>query len=83
MNDEDDLNYINNGQKLFSKGGKKSKPKKSLKMEEIKTQPEIEQDNESGLNSERILKKVTINENKEDMIIIEKIIILKLKKKKQ
>ena len=67
MNDEDDLNYINNGQKLFSKGGKKSKPKKSLKMEEIKTQPEIEQDNESGLNSERILKKVTINENKEDM----------------
>ena len=29
MNDEDDLNYINNGQKLFSKGGKKSKPKKS------------------------------------------------------
>ena len=64
--EDDDINYINNGQKLFSKGGKKSKPKKILKMKQIKTQPEIEQDNESGLNSERILKKVTINENKED-----------------
>ena len=34
--EDDELNYINNGQKLFSKGGKKSKPKKILKMKQIK-----------------------------------------------
>ena len=65
--EDDDINYINNGQKLFSKGGKKSKPKKILKMKQIKTQPDIEPEYESGLSSERIEKKVTINENKEDM----------------